>query len=76
MSVCSGLTSSDPQLTLTLMKYALIYPLAFVVINAIVVSCGPATDPPVSSHVTTAEEQANLTPDEVLRQFSIQKPSY
>lgn len=34
-----------------------------------ILACRPQATPPADSHVMTAEEQARLTPDEVLRQF-------
>jgi carbonic anhydrase len=50
-----------------LCKHA-IYPLTLLGMAAILGAC-LRKEPPSDSHVTTAEEQAHLTPDEVLRQF-------
>lgn len=38
-------------------------------VAGIILACRPPTPPALDSHVMTAEEQASLTPDEVLRQF-------
>ena len=46
-----------------------IYPLTLISAAAILAACMRNEEPPADSHVTTAEEQAHLTPDEVLRQF-------
>lgn len=46
-----------------------VYPLALLGLAAILAACLRNQEPPPDSHVTTAEEQARLTPDEVLRQF-------
>ena len=51
------------------MKHHNIYPLALFSVAAILAACMRNEEPPADSHVTTAEEQAKLTPDEVLRQF-------
>ena len=46
-----------------------IYPITLLGLAAILAACMRNEEPPADSHVTTAEEQARLTPDEVLRQF-------
>ena len=45
------------------------YPAALISLAAIIVACNPKNEAPMDSHVTTAEEQAKLTPDVVLQQF-------
>jgi len=52
----------------TLTKHT-VYPLTLLAMAAILGACLRKDEPPADSHVTTAEEQARLTPDEVLRQF-------
>jgi len=51
------------------MKNYAIYPITILSLAAILAACLRNQEPPADSHVTTAEEQAKLTPDEVLRQF-------
>jgi carbonic anhydrase len=51
------------------MKPHHIYPIALLSCAAIIAACKPKNPVPLDSHVTTAEEQAKLTPDEVLQQF-------
>ena len=45
------------------------YPVALICLAAIIVACNPKGQAPLDSHVTTADEQSRLTPDEVLQQF-------
>ncbi len=47
----------------------LLLPLSLTAAAALIAACKPSSNAPLDSHVTTAEEQAKLTPDEVLRQF-------
>ena len=51
------------------MKKHTAYPIALFSVAALLAACLRHEEPPADSHVTTAEEQARLTPDEVLRQF-------
>lgn len=51
------------------MKLIHIYPLALISLAAVIAACSPNKETVLDSHVTTAEEQAKLTPDEVLNQF-------
>ena len=51
------------------MKINAHYPIILISVAAILAACLRNEEPPADSHVTTAEEQAKLTPDEVLRQF-------
>ncbi|OYW74444.1 MAG: carbonic anhydrase [Verrucomicrobia bacterium 12-59-8] len=51
------------------MKIHIIYPLALFSLAAIMAACIRNDEPAADSHVTTAEEQAKLTPDEVLQQL-------
>lgn len=44
-------------------------PLTLAASAALIAACNPKAEPPLDSHVTTAEEQAKLTPDEVLSQL-------
>lgn len=46
----------------------LAFPLTLAAV-ALIAACNPESEHPLDSHVTTAEEQAKLTPDEVLRQL-------
>lgn len=45
------------------------YPIALISCGVILAACNPRREAALNSHVTTAEEQAKLTPDEVLQQF-------
>lgn len=47
----------------------LIFPLSLVAVAVLIAACKPKPEPMPDSHVATAEEQARLTPDEVLKQF-------
>jgi carbonic anhydrase len=47
----------------------LIAPLTLAAIAVIIVACKPNSEAPLDSHVMNAEEQAKLTPDDVLKQF-------
>jgi len=49
--------------------YPLLLILVFALMAALVAAYKPKTNQIVENHVTTAEEQAKLTPDEVLKQF-------
>jgi carbonic anhydrase len=51
------------------MKLNNCYPAALISLAAIIAACSPKNSASLNSHVTTAEEQAKLTPDEVLQQF-------
>ncbi len=51
------------------MKLSTLLPISLLAITAIIIARNPNEEPILDSHVTTAEEQANLTPDEVLKQF-------
>ena len=51
------------------MKNNAIYPITILSLAVFLAACMRNEEPPADSHVTTAEEQAKLTPDEVLRQF-------
>lgn len=51
------------------MKLSILLPISLLAITAIIIARNPNEEPILDSHVTTAEEQANLTPDEVLKQF-------
>jgi len=51
------------------MKINAHYPIILISVAAILAACMRNQEPPADSHVTTAEEQAKLTPDDVLRQF-------
>lgn len=51
------------------MKHSLFCPLTLLGAATLLAACLPDSEPPPDDHVTTAEEQARLTPDEVLRQF-------
>ena len=51
------------------MKLSTLLPISLLAITAIIIARNPKEEPILDSHVTTAEEQANLTPDEILKQF-------
>jgi carbonic anhydrase len=51
------------------MKIPTLLPIALFVTTIVLVACERGEQPPLDSHVTTAEEQAKLTPDDVLQQF-------
>jgi len=51
------------------MKIPTLLPVALFATAIVLVACERGEQPPLDSHVTTAEEQAKLTPDEVLQQF-------
>jgi hypothetical protein len=51
------------------MNLSTFLPISLLVITAIMIARNPPKEPILDSHVITAEEQANLTPDEVLQQF-------
>jgi carbonic anhydrase len=51
------------------MKLNTIIPIALLAVAAIIIARNPSEEPLLDSHVMTAEEQAKLTPDEVLTQF-------
>lgn len=51
------------------MKSPVLYSLTLLATATLIVCCQPAPQSLPDSHVMTAEEQAKLTPDEVLRQF-------
>lgn len=51
------------------MKNTHLYPISLLALTCIIFACSPKPELPLDSHVMTAEEQAKLTPDEVLRQF-------
>lgn len=51
------------------MKSPVVLLAALFCLTAIIIARKPSEEPILDSHVTTAEEQAKLTPDEVLKQF-------
>jgi len=51
------------------MKTPSTYPVALLSLAAIIAACSPKNEAILDAHVTTAEEQSKLTPDEVLQQF-------
>lgn len=51
------------------MKIPILLPIALFATAIVFVACGRQEQAPLDSHVTTAEEQAKLTPGDVLQQF-------